>query len=140
MRQVTVAEWVWALRSGFYKQITGEYRKNEGHCAMGVLYDLAGAMKDDRVDFSIEMGHWNFMLSFLCHTAQFDMVVTLNDAYGKSFSEIAAWIETNVKDRPGKPAWTAPANPEDGARTTHKIIQPETVLCENLETSQVALQ
>ena len=36
------ALWVKALRSGEYKQTTGQLRKDDGHCCLGVACDLYG--------------------------------------------------------------------------------------------------
>jgi hypothetical protein len=40
MNQVVKAKWVAALRSGEYKQTTGQLKKTEGHCCLGVLCEL----------------------------------------------------------------------------------------------------
>lgn len=41
-------DWLVALRSGKYKQISGQLKTTEGHCCLGVLCEVAGVTWDQR--------------------------------------------------------------------------------------------
>lgn len=103
--------WVQSLRSGLYPQIQGRLCRKEygglGFCCLGVLADVAdptawgpppeheggtrhfagaysGTLPDDLMT---EVG--------LTYDAE-RMLIAMNDKEGKTFPEIAAWIEENI--------------------------------------------
>lgn len=118
------ALWVDALRSGEYFQAIGKLRRDQGdlicHCALGVLADLAiktGGVGEWRredgydswvheVETADEYGtYWMPMysvpptqvLEWAGTTYEaVEGVITLNDAEGKSFNEIADYVEENL--------------------------------------------
>ncbi|UQD69243.1 hypothetical protein JEY40_24825 [Bradyrhizobium japonicum] len=82
------AKWVEALRSGEYKQIPMELHDREGgYCCLGVLCTVAQIDMDDT-------GPAYRVLERI--TGGYAPLVTLNDDKGKSFAEIADWIEANL--------------------------------------------
>lgn len=87
-------KWLVALRSGKYSQGHGALLSESGqYCCLGVLVDIAG-----------EMGN-HYKQQGCLHPAltkatelplkQQDMLVDMNDVHGKSFDEIADYIEAN---------------------------------------------
>jgi hypothetical protein len=108
------ARWVEALRSGRYEQIQKWLHTETGYCCLGVLCDLSGLGQWQ----GRTMGRDNFF-AFVEHDKVYDaqsgdgfptggvdqwagldfgryeVIAKMNDD-GKSFSEIADWIETNL--------------------------------------------
>lgn len=81
-------KWVKALRSGRYKQIQNTLVTNGGYCCLGVLARVMDP-KGKRLD----MGYPdNDVLDR--HTAK--TLATMNDEGGKSFPEIADYIESHL--------------------------------------------
>lgn len=97
-------EWIRALRSGEFKQIRDRLRNaRNGRCCLGVLCDIRPDVKwhqggdasvdgDDRNDTMLPFGlgqavgiKWDIE----------NMLTSMNDE-GKSFDEIADWIEANL--------------------------------------------
>lgn len=83
------ARWVEALRSGMFQQyrrglIDGSFEAPDAYCCLGVLWAIAGKPDD---------------LNGLWHTTVGDsksMLINMNDKQGKTFAEIADWIEVSV--------------------------------------------
>ena len=100
--------WVKALRSGKYKQGKGRLYDGRKYCCLGVLCRTEGLRSRDQEDypgyrsFSFEGESMDTNLSFpfiryLGITEdQANHCVTMNDADGKSFNQIADWIEENL--------------------------------------------
>lgn len=85
------AKWVAALRSGEYKQLTpgGSFWRNDGrHCCIGVLGELLGEQQ--------AMDTHNFRRSCPLSESETDALVGMNDRDGKTFAEIADYIEANL--------------------------------------------
>lgn len=119
MRQVTVAEWAYGLRSGFYTQFKGALRGPTGFfCALGVACDLAGATTENNISdqFNFKPG------ASLASNDWIGEIMRMNDSYGKTFSQIADWIEEKIEDTTPKGLWTEPANHEDGARIVEEAL------------------
>lgn len=79
-------KWVAALRGGQWVQIRGHLgygRKDNHRCALGVLQEVEPGY-DCSIDLTID------------GNALPTKIIMLNDAFGKSFNEIADWIEENV--------------------------------------------
>lgn len=72
--------WVAALRSGEYKQITGRVCNEHGYCAYGILTHvvLSNAVSARIPEKAIST------------------IVSMNDCGGRSFAQIADWIEVNL--------------------------------------------
>ncbi len=108
-------KWVSALRSGDYKQGTGFLRKNSCYCAAGILCDLYSI--DTGIQWELDIGEsgrhsidgvWNFPSKDVLTWAgiivdnnspdfiAYRRVISENDHHGKSFSEIADYIEENI--------------------------------------------
>jgi hypothetical protein len=91
------SEWIDALRSGKYQQAKSFLKTDNGYCCLGVLCDIQGA------DFSaIEEEFGSLSLSYnpkeyLGHFPEVNAseLAQMNDN-GKSFAEIAAYIEANL--------------------------------------------
>lgn len=71
------ASWVQELRSGKYVQGIGTFYEDGKHCAVGVLRQTAraGGLRMPKI--------------------LYDAVVRMNDEEGKTFEEIADWLENN---------------------------------------------
>lgn len=112
MKRAERDAWVAALRSGEYKQTKGHLKCDSGYCCLGVLCDLEG------VDWVPRMGHpsqFHFLEKTSCYEVPISWygtisnekasrygiidfvseLIAMNDT-GKSFAEIADWIEANV--------------------------------------------
>lgn len=92
MDQELKAKWVEALRSGEYKQCKGTLFDGVAYCCLGVLCKVAGRDGDWRA--------WSFQ-PFLqgAHgltRAQAEACADLNDGDGKTFAEIAEYIEKEI--------------------------------------------
>ena len=103
--------WVDALRSGEYQQGTSVLRdKNDRRCCLGVLcefvpvevtqsnsafYEYTFEVPEDYIlnDYKDRSGG---VPSFLVHSDDAAILVRMNDDQGKSFSEIADYIEANL--------------------------------------------
>jgi hypothetical protein len=86
------AKWVAALRSGEYQQTTGQLRKRDGYCCLGVLCAAIAADYDPGngflpMKFADEAGISGKVESSL---------IEMNDTQRKTFPEIADWIEENL--------------------------------------------
>lgn len=107
-------QWLEALRSGKYEQgqsnlCSISYRGGFEHCCLGVLAEVYGRKRSDlinhdhldRIGLSRLLGEWgDHDLGFNAnnpethHTVQ-RKLAAMNDG-GKSFAEIADWIEANI--------------------------------------------
>ncbi len=98
-------KWVKALRSGKYSQTTGKLRKPDGFCCLGVLCDISGKGEwEDRTDYFSFRGYGAHVSNLTpielaaeigLTSYKEDELTSMNDR-GKSFDEIADWIEYNV--------------------------------------------
>ncbi len=115
MSQEIKEQWVRALRSGKYEQTNGilceEKNGKEGFCCLGVLFDIAGgevggewkkfenvwgnARWHAKVDDETNSGFVPIKFKQFVKLSQKaqNRLVELNDTNGKSFNEIADWIE-----------------------------------------------
>jgi hypothetical protein len=92
-------QWVKALRSGKYKQGTGQLSRGRGksatYCCLGVLNKIAGTrFKGYLADLSDGDGQPR-LLTF---NRQIDLQ-DMNDEQGLSFKEIANYVQTKVNVR-----------------------------------------
>ena len=86
--------WVEALRSGEYKQGKGMlYRPEETHCCLGVLCKVAGKGSYSEGEVNLDGGYFWLDGIFPDGIRTF---VNMNDHQGKSFNEIADYIEANL--------------------------------------------
>lgn len=100
-------QWIENLRSGEYKQGKGYLHKFECFCAIGVLCDMYS--KANKTDWQFNYGghysiagSWKFMVQEIMHWAGIaaegelpiiTKVVNMNDKEGKTFAELADYIE-----------------------------------------------
>ena len=92
-------KWVSALRSGEYKQSKSYLKSDFGYCCLGVGCKLKG--HEDFELFgkpypSVKMLSEVFQYSEHYQLNMYAYLASLNDS-GKSFEEIADWIEKNVE-------------------------------------------
>lgn len=94
--------WIAALRSGKYQQFSGYLRFEDGYCCLGVKCDIDGEKWHAHPSGVHETasGRFGFPDCFTLERwglpqAMADKVAEMNDG-GKSFAEIADWIEANV--------------------------------------------
>ena len=78
------ADWVKALRSGEYEQYRGSLYYDQQLCCLGVLWHISG--RPEQLN-----DLWHMHLS-----GHKDHLIFMNDDAGKSFSEIADYIEQNL--------------------------------------------
>ncbi len=81
--------WVAALRSGKYQQITGQLRKENGFCCLGVACDVFNPSLWDQ-DYYSEWASAPFLPEHMN-----DTLSTLNDIDRRDFPAIANYIEKN---------------------------------------------
>ena len=89
-----------ALRSGDYKQITGQLEKpGEGFCCLGVFCKVAGLKIDPDAgnDVIIDDVLVDYQPIYdLLGTDKADLLWRMNDCQKKSFVQIADWAEVNL--------------------------------------------
>lgn len=109
MKQEVKDKWIEALRSGEYEQGIGRLRSSENKfCCLGVLCEVQGVeshLNHDEESYRY-FGNKNGFQSLLPSSVAIDdwklpyedtsILMGMNDN-GKSFNEIADWIEENVK-------------------------------------------
>jgi hypothetical protein len=108
MNKTLKDKWVAALRSGQYRQAK-EYLHvpNLGYCCLGVLCDIYDDTKwidnahteynfGDRTKRTYPTLDWLYMIGLPDYIAGY--LTILNDTENKTFSQIADWIETNIKE------------------------------------------
>ena len=103
MNSILKASWLEALRSGRYKQDRGKLRTENGFCCLGVLCDVIDSNSWDWFELPdggksyIHGNDTSYVTSMKygnCELYQIELS-NMNDR-GKSFSEIADYIEKNV--------------------------------------------
>jgi hypothetical protein len=100
-----VQKWIDALRSGNYQQGQRRLRRvNNTYCCLGVLCDIVDPTKWVLVENAESFVFGQYSMAYL-PPGILDMagllkvgetLVRLNDYEGKSFTEIADYIETNL--------------------------------------------
>lgn len=88
-RNVRLDKWIAALRSGEYKQCTGQFHSNDGHCCLGIAEIVAGY----EIKESYSQVENFYQLSY---HSQITKLEELNDG-GHNFNQIADYIEENIK-------------------------------------------
>lgn len=112
-------KWVEKLRSGEYKQTTQFLKTSNGYCCLGVLCDILGSKweigdfvyhENPETVYINEDGHDSFPSKEICEMinndedeVNVDELIQMNDS-GKSFAEIADWIEKHVNEESGSNA------------------------------------
>ena len=96
-------KWLKALRSGDYCQTQGTLVDETGYCCLGVLAEVCGLKKDWTVDkhdtwrYKGFPGGWGSSCWFGVDTDAHAECVDMNDSgAGKSFKQIANWVEENL--------------------------------------------
>lgn len=103
-------QWLAALRSGNFMQATGELKCDHGSCCLGVLAEINGDLvPSDKVIFSPgahkfhnlahpgSSSHNMVPVGYCGLTSEaIDVLWPMNDNQGKSFTQIADWIEENL--------------------------------------------
>ncbi len=92
-------KWVAALRSGEFKQCTGQLELNGCYCCLGVL-NVVGDLGCD--------GYSGFLRAYVgseytyhpVSKNQQTLLSRMNDTDHNSFTEIADWIEQNIEVTP----------------------------------------
>jgi hypothetical protein len=108
MKRGLKAKWMRNLLSGEYKQATGNLKKGNKHCCLGVLADIQGAKWEHSVGFSTKCilkgrdvarsGVLTRGASGLSEATQ-QTLAHMNDS-GYTFKQIANWIKKNVRVAP----------------------------------------
>jgi hypothetical protein len=91
-------EWVKALRSGEYQQGRGGLRSEDKYCCLGVLCAVRAGRDFDfyeLMDFAYGTSKASEFTEAIAET-----LWHMNDFDGRSFPEIADWIEANVPVTP----------------------------------------
>lgn len=98
------ARWLKALRSGAYLQARESLRANDCFCCLGVLCDVTrpdgwdedGWSRDAKGTKMESSLPWAFMAEIKLDFPIEAKLIAMNDEEGKSFAEIADWIEANL--------------------------------------------
>lgn len=97
------AKWITALRSGEYTQGQNYLKANGNYCCLGVLCEVYGGFKETTRPTGASLFNGGVALfndemldavGLKFRTAE--NLMQMNDAYRKSFNEIADWIEENL--------------------------------------------
>lgn len=96
--------WVAALRSGKYKQgrlmLREDAEGTSNYCCLGVLCEIAGCPYSPiRQDYTMPNGELRLgsvNRNFGLTNAQEGALMAMNDSGGRSFKQIARWIERNI--------------------------------------------
>lgn len=94
-------KWLEALRSGKYKQGRGKLcSADREYCCLGVLIDVMGLWDDKDYPGDLRAGGHSGILCYKHETEldlrDTDILMGMNDRDGKTFLEIADWIEENL--------------------------------------------
>lgn len=93
-------QWVEALRSGRYRQTQNTLRVNDGFCCLGVLCDLVepGLWEVNGSHFGANISPSALVrdIADLHDDDTIAHLMDMNDSAGKSFAEIADYIEENL--------------------------------------------
>lgn len=92
------AKWLAALRSGDYKQCSRTLYDDIEHsyCCLGVNLKVQGYKETpDKQTLFSDSPHGDWKDAVLVDRAAVDVLARMNDS-GKSFAEIADWIEENL--------------------------------------------
>ena len=87
-----------ALRSGELKQTSGSLQDRIGHCCLGVMcevYEKETGYKLPRIASKLIGGFLNAKVKSWAGLENTDRLVFMNDDEGKTFLEIADFIETD---------------------------------------------
>ncbi len=109
MKEEVKNEWVKALRSGEYKQAKHTLKRNDaGHCCLGVLCDISkvGKWEDGTSSYYYVTKDGNAAYTsppplvyewagIIKTMGSNDHLMNMNDTQGKSFLEIADYIDKN---------------------------------------------
>jgi hypothetical protein len=98
MEQELKDKWIAALRSGKYKQGKYQLRDSDNcYCCLGVLCEVAGIPYDGESCLNNEgVGVSYEPIRNILPGTGLGIFYTMNDRDGKSFSEIANYIELNL--------------------------------------------
>jgi hypothetical protein len=91
-------KWIEALRSGEFKQAQNKLQQGDGYCCLGVLCRVADLTIDAREDTIIVDGYvmsYDALSKFGLTETLRAPLISMNDS-GKTFSDIAAYIEANL--------------------------------------------
>jgi hypothetical protein len=98
-------KWLEALRSRKFEQRQGVLRCNGSFCCLGILCDIVAPelwdLEDEASQWYTLNGRGGSLSSSLKERVGIDDIISgtlinLNDREGKSFTEIANWIEANL--------------------------------------------
>lgn len=98
MNKIIKKKWLNALKSGKYKQGTGQLRNNSSYCCLGVLCEVTGNAQNRNMllDFP-KTNEDGDVIPFLgLSSNQQEILAAMNDT-SSSFEDIAAYISRNVK-------------------------------------------
>jgi hypothetical protein len=92
------AKWLKALRGGRYKQTYGQLKDGSGYCCLGVLCKVSG-LKIDASGGSVlvegrDAGYRP--IGQIVGEGAYTQLYRMNDCEGKSFAQIADYIEANL--------------------------------------------
>jgi hypothetical protein len=101
-------EWVKALRSGEYAKGTGQLRKADRYCCLGVLCRVVGLRPEqiddygnlDNSELTREIRDANGLGRYEVDSNSFQRKLARMNDEGEKFTAIADWIESNVPVEP----------------------------------------
>ena len=87
-------DWVKALRSGAYRQGLGSLNQGSSYCCLGVLVVVAGLdMEEAKMSYA----------TIPLQDGAINKLQSMNDIDGRTFPEIADYIEANIPTDPVQP-------------------------------------
>lgn len=89
-------KWLVALRSGEYKQCIEALHHNGGHCCLGVAEIVSGFNSECRENLVLEGDNFPKAIIGPAYRNKNVGILTKMNDNGKSFLEIADWIEANL--------------------------------------------
>lgn len=95
MNQQQKDAWLAALRSGRYRQGRGQLRKNGRYCCLGVAAEVCG-ISSCTADFIKQCVQSTLFGDFVFLPGEIQQQLSCMNDQGKSFAEIADYIEQNV--------------------------------------------
>lgn len=87
--------WLWALRSGDYKQSKSQLRADGGYCCLGLLCEVNNIPYNNVSPMVEEYANYGLFDAFFTVEEVINLY-RMNDLQDKSFSEIADYIEKNI--------------------------------------------
>lgn len=88
--------WIEALRSGDYEQGKAQLKNRGRYCCLGVLAEELGIL--DEEGYMVESGSHHYLPTSVLELEKQWPLSAMNDIEGKTFEEIADYLERTLPD------------------------------------------